>query len=104
MSKPTDLDDLQLTPLPGSERAPGRAPRVRGGPGSLSRIEVTLVLRRKAALPDPASSPRLTSSELGASYGADQADVELVTPTLTSLGLEIVSVDAASRRVPVAAR
>ena len=102
MSKPTDLDDLQLTPLPGSERAPAVGAAESDQPLDPStRLQVTLVLRRKAPLPDPASSPRLTSSELADAYGADPADVALVTQTMTDLGIEVVSADAASRRVLV---
>jgi kumamolisin len=104
MTEPTDgLDDLQLTPLPGSERAP--APGLEPTTDVLDpseRIEVTLVLRRKAELPDPASTPAMSASDLASSYGADQADIEAVRSTLTGLGVEIVRVDAASRRVRVA--
>ena len=100
---PADPDHLDLTPLPGSERA--AAPGLELAADDLdpsSRIEITLVLRRKAPLPDPATSPRLSTSDLAASYGAEQADIDTVTSTLSALGAEIVEADAPSRRVRVA--
>jgi kumamolisin len=75
---------LDLRPLPGSERppAPGAAPAA--APLEVGEpMEVTLVLRRRAA------------GEIGASA----ADLDLVTGTLSGLGLQIVAVDAPSRRV-----
>jgi kumamolisin len=74
----------ELRPLPGSERTPvmgvvsSAEPLDEGEP-----IAVTLVLRRRAA----------------GEIGAAPSDVELVTETLTALGLQIVAVDAPSRRV-----
>src|ERR1700759_4993937 len=101
-SPPDDLSNLQLTPLPGSERAP--LPGVEPTADLIdpqASVELTVVLRRKAPLPDPATSPRLGREELWASYGADEADADLVTDTLTSLGLHIFGVDLASRRIRV---
>ena len=54
MADSTDaLDHLELTPLPGSERTPaaGLEPSADALDPS-ERIEITLVLRRKAPLPD----------------------------------------------------
>ncbi|HET7174192.1 MAG TPA: S53 family peptidase [Nocardioidaceae bacterium] len=139
----TDRTDLELCPLPGSERAPapGVTPTTEALDSS-ARIEVTLVLRRRAApssgstppgqrggpvapgqpagpggptQPDPAQHPAepdltpspaamgriLTKAELAASYGADPADVDLVTETMARLGVEVLSTDAASRRVRI---
>jgi kumamolisin len=42
-----------------------------------------------------------TSAELAAEFGADPADLELVSATLSELGLQILSSDAASRRVRI---
>lgn len=100
LSDPAEPD---LTPLAGSERSP--APGVEHAAIPLdasTRIEITVVLRRQAPLPDPAVSPRLSREELASSYGADPGDLEAVTSTLTALGLEVLRVDAASRRVRVA--
>lgn len=102
--------DLDLVPLPGSERNPSRgvtpAAAAESGAGVPpgTRIEATLVLRRRAPL-DPAAltgSSALTSAQLAERFGADPADVALVVGTLSGIGLEIVSTDAASRRVRVA--
>ncbi len=98
-----DPDSIDLTALPGSERS--AAPGVEAAPDALdpaARIEITLVLRRKAPLPVPGAVPRLSAGDLASSYGADEADVEAVTSTLTSLGVEIVQTDPASRRVRAA--
>ncbi len=87
--------------IPGSERPPvdGVAAGQRAVPAD-TRVEATVVLRRRADLPD--GPDLLTSAELEERHGADPADVELVTRTLTALGVEVTAVDAASRRVRVA--
>jgi kumamolisin len=93
-----------LVRLPGSERGP--LPDVTEiGPVDLSeRAEVTLVLRRRAELPAEivAGPVALTSDELAERYGADPADVDLVSRELTSHGLEVTAVHSGSRRVKVA--
>ena len=102
------LPDVPLSPLPGSERA--AAPEVRAAASPLpadTRVQATLVLRRRGA-PDAADLEQvalaggLTPDALAAGYGAAPEDVELVTTTLGGLGVEVVSVDAATRRVQVA--
>jgi len=102
------LPDVPLRSLPGSERA--AAPEVRAAASPLpadTRVQATLVLRRRGA-PDAADLEQvalaggLTPDALAAGYGAAPQDVELVTTTLAGLGVEVVSVDAPSRRVRVA--
>jgi kumamolisin len=68
------------------------------------RAEVTLVLRRRAELPEEivAGPTVLSSDQLAARYGADPADVDLVSRELTSRGLEVTAVYAVTRRVKVA--
>ncbi|MDQ1744804.1 MAG: kumamolisin [Pseudonocardiales bacterium] len=52
-----DLDNLELRPLPGSERPPAREISPAAAPlATDSPISVTLVLRRKAEVPDEALS------------------------------------------------
>ncbi len=87
--------------LPGSYRAPLDNASVVGAVDPSERIELTLVLRRRAELDaDTVATGRLTPAELAERFGADPADVEAVRAALPEL--EIVEVDAASRRVRVA--
>jgi kumamolisin len=86
MSTLPDPAELDLRPLPGSERAP--APGL-VGPGAAvpgdQRVEITLVVRRRAP-----------------QAGADPADADLVRRTLSGLGVDILDVDLAGRRLRVA--
>jgi len=93
-----------LVQLAGSERAPLAEARPAGQLDTSERAELTLVLRRRAELPaEIVEGPTvLTSDELGARYGADPADVDLVRQTLSSLGLAVTAVHAGTRRIKVA--
>ncbi|RKR72998.1 S53 family peptidase [Frondihabitans australicus] len=97
------LDHLELVPLAGSEKpaAPGVQPAATSL-GDDATVPATLVLRR--------ANPVDTATALQApvdrdayvrDHGATQADVDLVTSTLESLGLTVVDSDAPSRRVRV---
>jgi kumamolisin len=68
------------------------------------RAEVTLVLRRRAELPEEivAGPTVLSHAELAEGYGADPADVDLVRRELGGRGLEVTAVHATTRRVKVA--
>jgi kumamolisin len=92
-----------LVQLAGSERA--SLPDVtETAPLNLQeRAEVTVVLRRRAELPaEIVEGPTVLShAELGEGYGADPADVDLVSRELTSRGLEVTEVHPATRRVKV---
>jgi kumamolisin len=68
------------------------------------RAEITLVLRRRAELPEEivVGPTVLTAGQLAAGYGADPADVDLVRRELGSRGLEVTAVHATTRRVKVA--
>ena len=85
--------------LPGSERAsiPGAQPA--GNVDPAKRIVVTLILRRRAEMPEDVrvGSP----AELAARYGADPADIDLVRRVLAGYGLTVTEADPASRRVKV---
>lgn len=85
--------------LPGSERA--ALARAQGAPPvpAATAVSATVVLRRRAPLPD--GPGRLTRAELAERYGADPADVELVTRTLAALGVSVESVDRATRLLRV---
>jgi kumamolisin len=93
-----------LVPLPGSERPSLPDVTPAGDLDTTERAELTLVLRRRAELPDSvvAGPAALTADELAAQYGADPADVDLVRRTLTGLGLDVTEVQPATRRVKVA--
>ncbi len=93
---------LDLVPLPGSERPERSGFRAHGGLAPGSRVEATLVLRRRAELPSTAFTQPLSRDELAERYGATPEDVQLVRSTLESLGLTVEDVDAGARRVRVA--
>ncbi|MBW8872566.1 MAG: peptidase S53, partial [Leifsonia sp.] len=92
---------LDLVPLPGSDRPDRPGFQAHGGLAPDSRVEATLVLRRKAELPSSAFTQPLTRDELAEGYGASPEDVDLVRRTLEGLGLTVEEVDAGARRVRV---
>jgi kumamolisin len=65
------------------------------------RVDATLVLRRRAELPEAAFAHPLSRQELADRYGASPDDVELVRSTLEGLGLTVDEVDAGARRVRI---
>jgi len=69
-----------------------------------ARIEVTLLTRRRAALPqDIVMGPgQLTRDELEQRHGTDPADLERIREAASRYGLEVTEVHAGSRRVKVA--
>ncbi len=93
-----------LVPLPGSERGElaGTAPATT----PLNRdqvITVTLLLRRRAEVPrELVEGPQtISTSELGAQYGADPGDARLVGEVLGSYGLTVTETHLESRRLKV---
>ena len=93
-----------LVPLPGSERGelPGTAPATT----PLNRdqvITVTVLLRRRADVPRAlVEGPQtISTSELGAQYGADPDDANLVSEVLGSYGLTVTETHLESRRLMV---
>ncbi len=94
---------LELVPLPGSERTEVSGVQPAAAPLPADEdIDATVVLRRRAAVPDSAlSGPGMTPAELAEAYGADPGDVAKVSDRLTQLGLQVVGADAGSRRVQV---
>src|SRR3954454_13595519 len=96
--RPKDMSDaeqpLNLVPLPGSDRPDRPGFRAHGGLAPDSRVEATLVLRRRAELPQTTFTQPLSREELAEQYGASPGDVELVRRTLEGLGLTVDEVDA----------
>ena len=93
-----------FVPLPGSERGPLPEAEQAGAVDGAQRIEVTLVTRRRAALPrELVEGPgTLTRDELAQQHGTDPADIERVRTVLAGYGLEVTEADAGARRVKVA--
>ena len=93
-----------LVQLAGSERASLPDVTDTAPLNTQARAEITVVLRRRAELPaEIVEGPTVLShAELGAGYGADPADVDLVSRELTSRGLEVTAVHPTTRRVKVA--
>ena len=80
------------SPIVGSDRKPlpGAVATSRTNPNTT--IEVTLKLRRKAALPPVTKRPTkiLTRDQLRDTYGANQSDIDTVVKTLGTFGLTLV--------------
>ncbi|MET4782466.1 S53 family peptidase [Glaciihabitans sp. UYNi722] len=100
---PKPSEPIDLIALPGSERSPADsvAPRA----VDLERqgeIEATVVLRRRADADTSLGGAPMDPADFAEKLGADPADVELVTSTLTSLGLRMVFTSIPSRRIRIA--
>ncbi|MET3803550.1 kumamolisin [Nakamurella sp. UYEF19] len=91
---------IERRTVPGSHRAPVPGSEKVGELAGDTRIQVTLVLRRRAELPDDLPGP-ISKAELAEKYGADPADVTAVTSAVEAAGAQVVSADAASRLVVV---
>jgi kumamolisin len=89
--------------LPGSERGSLPESQPLGAVDESQQIEVTLVTRRRAALPrDLVQGPAtLTREQFAEQHGTDPADLNLITTVLAGLGLRVTSADAGARRVTV---
>jgi len=97
------MTEASLVPLAGSER--GTLPGVHdAGPvGESERIEVTLVLRRRAELPvELVTGPdTISARELADAYGTDPADADHVRAVLAGYGLDVTGAHAGARLVKV---
>jgi hypothetical protein len=89
--------------LPGSERPLLPGSKVLGPADPDQVLEITLKLRRKAPLPDPAQRQQvsLDRAAFAAQYGASSGDIATVKQVLGRYGLEVVSDDPATRSVEV---
>src|SRR5580658_803874 len=93
-----------LVQLPGSERASLTDVTPAGPLDASERAEITVVLRRRAELPEEiiAGPTVLSTDELAAQYGADPNDVDLVSRELGVRGLDVTAAWAVTRRLKVA--
>ncbi len=86
--------------LSGSERRPLHNSVSVGRPSPTEPIEITLVLRRKEAAPDPHRLSRhLTHEELASRHGAVKDDISAVERFATRHHLSIGRIDEVSRTV-----
>jgi kumamolisin len=91
----------QRAALPGSARRTHPRARVSGPVPGDETVEATVVLRRRGGVSDPPPGVILSRSELERQYGADPADVDLVTRTVSAAGATVESVDPVTRRVRI---
>src|SRR5262245_52701543 len=91
----------ELVPLPGSQRTQLANVRPAGALDESDTITVTLVLRRRAAVPAAlVTGPEtVTHEELDTRYGADPDDIARVTSVLGQLGLTVTETHQGSRRL-----
>jgi len=99
------MPENAFVPLPGSERTPlaGAEDSARQLDDS-ERIEVTLIIRRRADLPaEYVTGPEtLSRDQLEARHGTDPADLTLIRDVLGRFGIQVTGADAGARRVTVA--
>jgi kumamolisin len=88
--------------LKGSQRdlPPGAQPT--GPPDPQQQIKVTVVLRRRAPLPEVAPGEYISREEFARHYGADPADVEKVRQFAESEGLKVTDVHLGRRSMTLA--
>ncbi len=92
-----------FVPLPGSARGPLPAAEQAGPVDESQRIEVTLVTRRRSALPrDLVEGPAtVTREQLGEQHGTDPADIDFLRIVLAQHALQVTVADPGARRVKV---
>ncbi len=98
------MTEGSFVPLAGSKRETLSGVQDAGPVDTSERIEVTLVLRRRAELPaELVTGPAtISTAELAASYGTDPADIDRARDVLAGYGLEVTRTDPGSRRIKVA--
>jgi len=98
------MTEGSFIPLPGSERETIPDVHDIGPVNAGERIEVTLITRRRAQLPEElvTGPATISTDELASSYGTDPADINRVREVLAGYGLEVTSTHPGSRRVEVA--
>ncbi|GAB3558152.1 S53 family peptidase [Spelaeicoccus albus] len=100
--QPRNQSSTQPFELSASHRQAAPDVRILGEVDKSERIGLTVLLRRKAELPDDVmAAGALTPAELAESYGASDADIGAVTAALTSAGLAVTAVDPGARTMRV---
>ena len=89
-------------PLKGSRRYHRAGAELLGRCDQQEWCEVTVKVRRKAALPEPVPTKPISRADLTARYGAESKDLDTVERVLTSYGLTVSSRNVAARTVKVA--
>ncbi len=99
----TDSGADSFVPLPGSERGPLPAAEQAGPVDESQRIVVTLVTRRRSALPwDLVETPEtVTREQLAEQHGTDPADIDFLRIVLAQYGLQVTEADPGARQVKV---
>ena len=97
------MPDYFFVPLPGSERQPVAGAQPGRDLDESTHIEVTLVTRRREALPAGLVTGPATVSrdELAARHGTGPSDLALIRDVLGRFGLAVTGEDAGARRVTV---
>jgi kumamolisin len=85
--------------LAGSERGPMQGARALGATPEDEWLEVTVKLRRQAALPEPQPGQAPMTREALAKYGASAADEATVREALGRFGLEVIESDPSARTI-----
>jgi kumamolisin len=89
--------------IKGSDRIPLPGARAVGESHADEWVEVTVKVKRKAALPSVDDRPKqMIKRDDLAAYGASQADIDKVAKTFTDHGLEVVHTDLNTRTVELA--
>src|SRR5690242_14382583 len=98
------MPDISFVPLPGSERQPLAGAQPGQEIDESRQIHVTLITRRREALPGELVTGPATISrdELAARHGTDPSDLALIRDVLGRFGLTVTGADAGARRVTVA--
>lgn len=91
----------ELVPLPGSDRTQLANARPAGALDESETITVTVILRRRSAVPTAlvTGPATVTHEELDARYGADPDDITRATSVLGQLGLTVTETHQGSRRL-----
>jgi kumamolisin len=97
------MSDAPRVELAGSERTPLPQDTRVGGADPGQRLEVTVLLRRRGALPEPGTArAHLQRRQLEELAGADPADIERVEAFAHEHGLQVVDASPARRSVVLA--